>query len=98
MWRVVEELVNPSGTCVHHRGVISTVKTDKYRWGRVTVSDSRCGDGRVILRRRKHHKQWHIRQTGSDWESPDSCAEELRRIPRRVLEDLLYKGICKNAR
>ena len=100
MWRVVQRALDQSEpamqrSCVHHRGRVSTVKSRRFKFGKVTVADRHCGNGEFVLRRTKQRGRWHIRGAGSDWGSPDRCKDDLAHIPRKVLEDLFYPGICR---
>ncbi|MCW2952371.1 MAG: hypothetical protein JWQ48_1541 [Conexibacter sp.] len=91
MWRAVDR----SGTCVQRRGRISTVATPGYRYGTVTIADSHCGNGSFVLRRRAGTGGWQIRLAGSDIGAPERCADDRRRVPIRVLRDLLYRDLCR---
>lgn len=90
MWRVVDK----AGKCVHHRGTISTIKSSKYRYGTVVVSDRNCGNGQPVLRRARAGGRWRVLRQGSDWGDPARCADDLKVIPLRVMRDLLYEEIC----
>jgi hypothetical protein len=82
--------------CVQHRGEISTAHT-RRKYGIVTISDSHCGNGQFVLSTRRHaaHARWRVLGAGSDWGAPGRCAEDLRRIPRSVLEDFFSPEICR---
>ena len=83
MWRVADR----AGKCVHHRGVVSTV-TSRYAWGYVEVADGQCGNGIYVLKRRKGTRTWKVAGAGSDWGAPERCRSDVRKIGRRVLQDL----------
>lgn len=83
MWQVVDS----EGKCIHWRGVVSTVKS-RYSWGTVVIADRNCGNGQYVLKRRKGTRRWQIVGAGSDWGFPDRCADDLRKIGRRVYRDL----------
>jgi hypothetical protein len=95
MWDTVFAKYGFDG-CVQHRGEISTAHT-RRKYGVVTVSDSHCGNGQFVLSTRRHaaHARWRVLGAGSDWGAPERCAEDLRRIPRSVLEDLFSPEICR---
>jgi hypothetical protein len=90
MWRTVD----PGQKCVHHRGVVSTVKSARYRYGRVTVADSNCGDGVVVLRQPRAGGRWRKVLAGSDIGSPDRCADDLKKLPTSVYRDLFPRVNC----
>jgi hypothetical protein len=91
LWRAVD----PEGRCRHRPGYISTIASTKWRYGAVTVADAVCGNGTSILRRAKGGGPWRVRATGSDFGAPGSCAADARRVPLRVLRDLLHApGLC----
>ncbi len=93
MWAVVDQ----DSRCAQHRGVISTVRSGRYRFGSVTVADANCGNGQAILRQRRGTNIWRIVGQGSDWGARDRCAADLRRIPRAVLQDIFGARICPPA-
>jgi hypothetical protein len=86
LWRVVDR----EGRCQHRRGYISTVSSAKWRYGAVTIADSRCGNGTFVLRRAKGGGAWKVRAAGSDFGNPDRCASDARKVPLRVLRDLRH--------
>jgi hypothetical protein len=91
MWRTVDA----SRKCVERRGRISTIRTAGYRYGIVTIADSHCGNGSLVLRRRAGAGGWQIRVAGSDIGAPDRCADDRRRVPIRVLRDLVFRDLCR---
>jgi hypothetical protein len=94
MWRVVER--EPYlDACVHRRGLISTARTPHQKYGTVVISDGNCGNGQyVLVKPRGQSLPWRILGAGSDWGAPERCASDLRKIPRRVLEDFFGDGYC----
>lgn len=86
------------GGCTEHRGQISTSPTKK-KYGIVTISDNRCGNGSFVLSARRHtrHPRWRVLGAGSDWGAPERCASDLRRIPLSVLEDFFGDGTCRGS-
>jgi len=95
MWRAVEREPYTDG-CVHHRGLISTAYSPRRKYGTVFISDRFCGNGQAVLaKRRGARRGWRILGSGSDWGYPGRCAADLRRIPRRVLEDFFGDDFCE---
>jgi hypothetical protein len=95
MWRVVD----PHKRCVHRRGYVSTVHSDRYLYGIVTIADGVCGNGSNVMRRKKTGGRWQTRIVGSDIGSPPTCASNVRRVPLRVLRDLFARpSLCADAR
>ena len=95
MWRVADS----SGKCVHHRGRISTAGTHKRVFGLVTIADGQCGNGQVVLSKRRHarHARWHELGIGSDWGvDPGRCSSDLKRIPLKVLRDFFGPSTCSS--
>jgi len=94
MWNAVDAKYGIEG-CVERRGQISTAHTRK-KYGTVTIADSHCGNGQYVLAKRRHAagSRWRVLGAGSDWGSPDRCKDDLRRIPRAVLEDFFGPGYC----
>lgn len=90
MWRAVDA----EGRCPHRRGRVSTVRTRRYRYGRVGVNDATCGTGEYVLRRRKGTRRWRKVGAGSDWGAQERCAQDLKRIPRAVLRDFFGPNVC----
>ena len=98
MWRTLEREAHIEG-CIERRGQISTAPTPRRKFGAVIIADSHCGNGQFVLaKKRGGSGAWRIRGAGSDWGDPDRCAEDLRRIPRRVLEDFFGNGYCAEQR
>lgn len=98
MWRTLEREAHFEG-CVERGGLISTAHTPRRKYGTVVVADSHCGNGQfVLVRKRGAAGSWRIVGAGSDWGNPDRCASDLRRIPRRVLEDFFGAGYCSERR
>lgn len=95
MWKALDATVEGSlKDCVQRRGRISTVKSKRYRYGKIVIADSTCGDGVTILRRPKRRGgKWRVRGNGSDWGNPSRCARDIKRIPLKVLRDF-FPGIC----
>lgn len=94
MWRTVER-EDFLSDCVQRRGLISTAPTPRRKYGTVVVADGKCGNGQFVLaKRRGGSGVWRIVGAGSDWGSPDRCADDLKRIPRRVLEDFFGSDYC----
>lgn len=98
MWRIVER--EPYlHDCVQRRGQISTAHTPRRKYGTVVISDRNCGNGQYVLAKRRGARgPWRILGAGSDWGAPERCASDLRRIPRRVLEDFFRDDICADYR
>jgi len=97
MWRVAD----PAGRCVHRRGTVSTVRAHPYQYGAVTVADSTCGNATYVLRRQRDtgsRGRWRIVLSGSDIGAPGRCRADLRKLPPRVLHDLLPRVGCPPAR
>lgn len=96
MWRTVER--EPYlGDCVQRRGLISTARTPRRKYGTVVIADRNCGNGQyVLVKRRGTTRPWRILGAGSDWGFPERCASDLRKIPRRVLEDFFGDGYCSD--
>jgi hypothetical protein len=91
MWR----LVDPAGKCIHHPGRISTAHTPRVKYGTVVIADNQCGNGQVVLSRpRRHSGRWRVLGMGSDWGYPARCKQDLKKIPRKVLEDFFGEGTC----
>lgn len=91
MWSVVD----PSGKCVHRRGRISTAHTPDVKYGTVVIADDNCGNGQAVLSRPRHRAgRWRVLGMGSDWGYPGRCKQDLRKIPRKVLEDFFGAGTC----
>ena len=96
MWRVVEKEPYLED-CVQRRGLISTANTPRHKYGTVVIADRNCGNGQYILvKRRGGTHPWRILGAGSDWGYPGRCASDLRKIPRRVLEDFFGDGFCSD--
>jgi hypothetical protein len=95
MWRALDATTKDSlSDCVQHRGRISTVKSSRYRYGKITIADATCGNGETILRRSKRRGgKWRVRGGGSDWGNPTRCAHDVMRIPIKVLRDF-FPRIC----
>ena len=96
MWNAVEKSVGATG-CAERRGRISTAGTKQIKFGTVVIADATCGNGQFVLSKRRHRPgaKWRIRGAGSDWGNPDRCADDLRKIPRPVLEDFFGPDYCK---
>lgn len=97
MWRVVDQ----GGRCaIHRRAKISTAGTHRRAFGLVTIADNQCGNGQVVLSKRRHSKgsKWHILGSGSDWGYPGRCPGDLRKIPLKVLRDFFGRGTCSGFR
>ncbi len=90
MWRVVDA----DNSCQHRRGKVSTVRSAKWRYGIVTIADSHCGNGSFVMRRPKSGGRWRQRVAGSDIGAPQRCAADVKRVPLRVLRDLLAFEVC----
>lgn len=90
MWRAAEPRLGED--CVHHRGVISTVKQGRYLYGYVTVRDNVCGNGDIVVRKRRTGAQWSWVTSGSDIGVPDRCAADLKKIPTAVFRDLFPRN------
>jgi hypothetical protein len=84
MWRTVDT----KNECVHRRGFVSTVRSSRYRYGRVTIADSHCGNGVFVLRRPRAGGRWRTVLAGSDIGAPDRCADDLKKVPRAIYRDL----------
>jgi hypothetical protein len=84
MWRTVDA----QSMCVHRRGFVSTVSSGRYRYGRVTIADSTCGNGVNVLRRPRAGGRWRTVLAGSDIGAPGRCTGDLKKIPRAVYRDL----------
>jgi hypothetical protein len=98
MWRAVNHRYGyKSHSCIEHRGQISTAKTPGVRFGIVTIADNHCGNGQFVLSKRGHGR-WRVLGAGSDWGYTDRCADDLRKIPRVVLEDFFGAGVCAGYR
>jgi hypothetical protein len=95
MWEAVYADFGSSG-CVEHRGQISTAHTPKRKYGTVVIADTQCGNGQVILAQSRDNSEaaWQVLGAGSDWGYPGRCASDLRKIPRKVLQDFFDPGIC----
>jgi hypothetical protein len=94
MWRTVERQPYLDD-CVQRRGLISTARTPRLKYGTVVIADGTCGNGQYVLAKRKGtSRPWRILGAGSDWGYPGRCASDLRRIPRGVLEDFFGEGYC----
>jgi hypothetical protein len=94
MWRVAD----PHNECVHRRGFVSTVHSDRWLYGIVTIADGHCGNGSNVMRRKKSGGRWQSRVVGSDIGSPPTCAPNVRRVPLRVLRDLFARpSLCADA-
>jgi hypothetical protein len=95
MWQAVYGKYG-SSDCVEHRGQISTAHTPKRKYGTVVISDSNCGNGQVVLAqpRNNPNARWQALGSGSDWGYPGRCASDLRRIPRKVLQDFFGPNTC----
>lgn len=91
LWKVAD----PPGRCAHPRGKISTVKTAPTSYGIVTVADSNCGNGSFVLRKLGPNKPWRIVLGGSDFGDPERCNSDKKKIPLKVLRDLLaFPALC----
>lgn len=92
LWRIVDS----SGKCVHHRARISTAGTKRRVFALVTVADNQCGNGQVVLSKKRHarHARWRVMGSGSDWGYPARCRSDLKRIPLRVLRDFFGSDTC----
>lgn len=98
MWRTVERLAY-FNDCVERRGRVSTAYTPRRKFGTVLISDGRCGNGTVVLaKRRGRPGPWRILGSGSDWGYPGRCASDLERIPLRVLQDFFGDDVCADYR
>jgi hypothetical protein len=98
MWRVIER-EQYTEDCVRHRARISTAHTPHRKYGIVLVADRKCGNGQVVLaKRRGTTRRWRILGSGSDWGFPERCASDLRKVPRRVLEDFFGSDFCSDYR
>jgi len=96
MWNAVDAKYGLDG-CVERRGQISTARTKK-KYGTVTIADNHCGNGQYVLSKRRHAagSHWRVLGAGSDWGSPDRCHDDLRLIPRAVLEDFFGPAYCES--
>jgi hypothetical protein len=94
MWKAVEVKYGFDG-CVERRGQISTAPTRK-KYGTVIVSDNHCGNGQFVMSkpRKSPHAVWRVLGAGSDWGDPERCSQDLRRIPRSVLQDFFGFLVC----
>lgn len=95
MWQAVYAKYGGGG-CVEHRGQISTVHTPKLEYGKVVVADDICGNGQYVLAKPRDDASaaWRVLGAGSDWGMPARCASDLRRIPRKVLQDFFGPSTC----
>ena len=95
--RAMWQAQDPGRRCVHRAGYVATVTTPAtraFRYGLIRISDARCGDGSVFLRKRSTWRRWVFVDAGSDWGSPQECARRPL-VPLRIQRDLFhYPQLC----
>jgi len=92
MWRAVDREMRKHGggvgRCVQHRGRVSTVRGQRFRYGTVLIADNQCGNGTFVLRQRPGGGVWRFVTAGSDIGFPERCADDLKLMGVKVFKDL----------